>query len=496
MEPAAGRGRGRGRARALPVVLGALLLALAGAARAWPPPHHGHVVGLGAAGAGRAAGAGGERWYRDLAQRRMESVRSSFGARRDLATASPSAARVFHVTDYGADPTGAADATAAINKAIADAFRPPSNATMTGGIPDLGGAEVHLDGGTYLVKAPLTLPASGGGNFMIHGGTLRAAPDFPTDRYLIELSESASSGRSYGYEYATLRDLMLDCAYRGGGVSVVNSLRVAVDNCYVAHFATDGVAVSGGHETFVRNCFLGQHMTAGGDPGERGFTGTAIRLDGNDNAVSDVVIFSAATGILVTAPANSISGVHCYNKATGFGGTGIHLKVPGLTQAWISNCYMDYTSIVAEDPALLHVSGSFFLGDANVVLKAVKGVARGVQVIGNIFSGRDKGVDIVQLDGSFATVDQVYVQQNAATGMTLKSTSARAAAQGNGTSWTLDFSSVLLFPDRIGHVQYSLVAGDEFPGHTLRNVSGNQVVVATDKDVAATVHVLVDQNSN
>lgn len=478
MEPAARRGRAL-------LALGALLLALATtgafAAAAWPPHHAGF-------------GAAGEQRYRDLAQRRMESVRSSFGARRDLATSS-AGARVFHVTDYGADPTGAADATAAINKAIADAFRPPSNATMTGGIPDLGGAEVHLDGGTYLVKAPLTLPASGGGNFRIHGGTLRASGDFPTDRYLIELS-AAGSGRSYDFEYATLRDLMLDCSYRGGGVSVVNSLRVAVDNCYVAHFASDGVAVRGGHETFIRDCFIGQHMTAGGDPGERGFTGTGIRLDGNDNSVSDVVIFSADTGILVTAPANSISGVHCYNKAAGFGGTGIHLKIPGLTQAWISNCYMDYTSIVAEDPVLLHVSGSFFLGDANVVLKAVNGVARGVQVVGNIFSGRDKGVDIVQLDGSFDTVDQVYVQQNSATGMTLKSTTARAAAQGNGTSWTLDFSSVLLFPDRIGHVQYSLVAGDEFPGHTLRNVSGNQVVVATDKDVSATVHVLVDQNSN
>ncbi|TKW06525.1 hypothetical protein SEVIR_7G246000v4 [Setaria viridis] len=485
MEPARRGGRG-----AMLPLLGALLLALAAGVSAWP---HDGAVGHGAAGF--ASGAGGERRYRDLAQRRMESVRSSFGAtRRDLATAS-AGARVYHVTDYGADPTGAADATDAINKAIADAFRAPSNATMTGGIPDLGGAEVHLDGGTYLVKAPLTLPASGGGNFRIHGGSLRASDDFPTDRYLIELSAKGSS-RSYDYEYATLRDLMLDCNYRGGGVSLVNSLRVGIDNLYVVHFNSDGVAVSGGHETMIRNSFLGQHMTAGTDPGERRFTGTGIRLDGNDNSVTDVVIFSAATGIMVTRPANSISGVHCYNKATGFGGTGIYFKSPGLTQAWISNCYMDYTSIVAEDPVLLHVSGSFFLGDANVVLKAVNGVARGVQVVGNIFSGRDKGVDIVQLDGKFATVDQVYVQQNSATGMTVKSTAARGSAEGNGSSWTVDFADVLLFPDRIGHVQYSLVAGNEFPGHTLRNVSGNQVVVATDKAVSATVHVLVDQNTN
>ncbi|KAG8043422.1 hypothetical protein GUJ93_ZPchr0458g22711 [Zizania palustris] len=485
MEAAGRRGGGGGF---FLVVLAALLLALAsGASAAWS---HG----------ADAAGAG-ERRYMDLALRRVESVRSSFGARRDLAaTASASSSRVYHVTDYGADPTGGADATAAINKAIADAFRRPSSATMTGGIPDLGGAEIHLDGGTYLVKGPLTLPASGGGNFKIHSGSLRAADDFPTDRYLIELSAKAggggggSSSMSYYYEYVTLRDLMLDCSYRGGGVSVVDSLRVGIDNCYVVHFGTDGIAVSGGHETYIRNSFLGQHMTAGGDPGEKSFTGTGIRLDGNDNSVADVVVFSAETGIMVTGGANTISGVHCYNKATGYGGTGIYLKVPGLTQTWVSNCYMDYTSIVAEDPVLLHVSGSFFLGDANVVLKAVNGVAKGVQIVGNLFNGRDKGVDIVQLDGKFATVEQVYVQQNAATGMTVRSTSARGSVAGNGSLWTVDFSPVLLFPDRIGHVQYSLVAGDAFPGHTLRNVSSNQVVVATDKAVSATVHVLVDQN--
>jgi hypothetical protein len=332
--------------------------------------------------------------------------------------------------------------------------------------------------------------------YQIHSGSLRASDDFPTDRYLVELSAKGSS-RSFDYEYATLRDLLLDCSYRGGGVSVSNSLRVGIDNCYVAHFGSDGVAVHGGHETFIRNCFLGQHMTAGNDPGEKSFSGTGVRLDGNDNSVSDVVVFSAATGIMVTGGANSISGVHCYNKATGFGGVGIYLKVPGVTQTWISNCYMDYTSIVAEDPVLLHVSGSFFLGDANVVLKAVNGVAKAVQIVGNLFNGHNKGVDIVQLDGNFGTVEQVYVQQNGgAMGMTVRSTTARGSVDGNGTSWAVDFAPVLLFPDRIGHVQYSLAAAAGFPGHTLQNVSGNQVVVATDKAVTATVHVLVDQNSD
>jgi hypothetical protein len=97
MEPAAGR---RARCLLLPLLVGALALALAGAATAtaWPHPHGGaaglgHGAGAAAAGAGRPGGA--ERWYRDLALRRMESVRSSFGARRDLATVRLSSSHAF-----------------------------------------------------------------------------------------------------------------------------------------------------------------------------------------------------------------------------------------------------------------------------------------------------------------------------------------------------------------------------------------------------------------
>ncbi|KAF3325745.1 polygalacturonase QRT3 [Carex littledalei] len=365
------------------------------------------------------------------------------------------------------------------------------------GIADLGGAEVHLDGGTYLISSPVRLPSSGGGNFRIIGGSLRASETFPTDRYLIELNSNRSSS-SYLYDYITLKDLLLDSNYRGGGIAVINSLRTTIDNCYIVHFMSDGIRVQGGHETFVRNCFLGQHITAGNDPGERNFTGTGINLMGNDNAVTDTVIFSAATGISVTGQANTFSGVHCYNKATGFGGVGIHLKTQGLIQTRIINCYMDYTSIVSEDPVLLHISGSYFLGDANVVLKSVKGVIKAVNIVDNIFNGGGKGVDIVQLDesnGKFTTVDQVIVKGNVAQGMVVKSTAAMGSVEANGTTtWTVNFSSVLLFPNRIGHVQYSFQADSSFPNHALRNTTGNQITIVSDIPVAAKVHVAVDQN--
>ncbi|XP_052200861.1 polygalacturonase QRT3 [Diospyros lotus] len=408
--------------------------------------------------------------------------------------------RVYHVTSYGADATGKTDSTAALEEAIAHAFESgKDDGFLMKGILSLGGAQIHLEGGTYTISRPLRLPAAGRGNFMIHGGTLKASEDFPGDGYLIDLSAPSSSSNeaAYNFEYITLRDLMLDSNFRGGGIQVINSLRTSIDNCYISHFTTNGILVQSGHETYIRYSFLGQHITAGGDPGERDFSATAINLMGNDNAVTDVVIFSAAVGIMVSGQANIISGVHCYNKATGFGGTGIYLKLPGLTQTRIVNSYFDYTGIVAEDPVQLHISGSFFLGDAFVLFKSVNGVINGVNVVDNMFSGSGKGTAIVQLDqsnGAFKDVDQLVIDRNNVKGMNLKATAARGSVQGNGSSWEVDFNQVLLFPNLIKNVQYSLrTTGDGFPNHALRNVSANRVVIESDLTVPATVFVTVDQ---
>lgn len=403
--------------------------------------------------------------------------------------------REYHVTAYGADPTGETDSTDAILNAIADAVQGPGNGEMMKGIVNLGGVRIDLDGGIYKISRPLRLPVAGRGNLMIHGGTLRASDDFPTDGYLVDLS--ASSDLEYIYEFVTLRDLMLDSNFRGGAIQVVNSLRTSIDNCYITHFTTTGIKVQGGHETYIRNCYMGQHITAGADPGEKYFTGTAIILGGNDNAVTDTVIFSAAIGIVIEGQANTLSGVHCYNKATPLGGVGVYLKVPGLTQTRIVNCYLDYTGIVAEDPVQLHISSSFFLGDAFVLLRSINGVANGVNIVDNMFSGSDQGIDIVQLDertSKFKDVKQVIVDRNNVKGMNTKSTIARGTVEGNDSSWTVDLSKDLLFPNLIKSVQYSLQpTGSQFPNHALRSVTDNRIVITTDRVLPASVTVTVDQ---
>ncbi|XP_062095147.1 polygalacturonase QRT3 [Humulus lupulus] len=422
--------------------------------------------------------------------------------------------RVYHVTSYGADPTGKTDSTDALLEAMSAAFQGQTQGFLMEGIANLGGPRIDLQGGHYLISRPLRFPAAGAGNLMIHGGTLKASDDFPPDGYLIDLSSSSSSSEaqqsnetsvnaelasstSYNYEYITIKDILLDSNYRGGAISVINSLRTSIDNCYITHFTTNGIQVRQGHETYIRNSFLGQHITAGGDPGERNFSGTAITLDGNDNAVTDVVIFSAATGVMISGQANVLSGVHLYNKATGFGGTGIYLKLPGLAQTRIVNCYLDYTGIVAEDPVQLLVSNSFFLGDAYIVLKSVNGVANGVNIVDNMFSGSGHGVEIVQLDqskGNFKDIDQVFVDRNNVKGMKLKATVAKGTAQGNGTSWTVDFNGVLLFPNQIRHVQYTLsTSSGGFPNHVLRNSSDNRVVIESNVAIPASVFITVNQ---
>lgn len=300
------------------------------------------------------------------------------------------------------------------------------------------------------------------------------------------------------YEDVTLKDLMINSNFRGGGIAIINSLRTTIDNCYISHFTTNGILIHGGHETFVRNSFIGQHITVGGDHREKNFSGIGINIKGNDNAVTDVVIFSASVGILVRGQANIFTGVHCYNKATGWNGIGIHIQSPGLTQTRILNCYFDFTGIVAEDPVQLHISGSFFLGNAFVLIKSLKGVISGLTIVDNMFSGDYTGVHIVQFDQSnghyFTTIDQVVVDRNVVRGMILKSTVAKGSIWSNGTKWSVDFSKVLLFPNLIQNVQYTLQASSSFPNHILRNVNHNRVTVESDVPVSATLHVYVDQS--
>ncbi|XP_060670980.1 polygalacturonase QRT3-like [Ziziphus jujuba] len=442
------------------------------------------------------------------------------------------AARVYYMSDFGGDPTGVKDSTEHIQALLlAAAGQGPSpdaqgvmsgagsgssEGSLTAGVPNQAGT-ADFEGGTYKVSKPVQVPP--GGNIVIKDGTIQASKDYEggpvfdaslkqappaenTERLDdIEPAQLSPDPSSFSFEYITFQNIMIDSNHRGGGISLSNALRTSIENVYVAHFSTTGINVHpSSSETYISNSFLGQHPTAGRDPREGNFTGTAINLSGTNNAITDVVLFSSAVGVDVSGHGSTLSGVHCYNKATRFGGTGIYLRKPGLGlgRNRIINSYLDYTRILAEDPLQLHISNSFLRGDAFVALKSINGVVSGVNIVDNTFSGSNKGTGIVQLqqsNGPFNKINQVVVDRNSVRGMSMKATVANGAVQGNGTAFALDFNPVLLFPNRITHAQYSLIATNgAFPNHVLRSVSNNRVVVATNVPVSATVFATVDQN--
>lgn len=70
-------------------------------------------------------------------------------------------------SSYGADPTGKTDSTEAIERAITDALiKLNGNGFLINGIVNLGGVEIDLEGGYYLISRPLKLPAARA-NFMV-----------------------------------------------------------------------------------------------------------------------------------------------------------------------------------------------------------------------------------------------------------------------------------------------------------------------------------------
>ncbi|CAF2236050.1 unnamed protein product [Brassica rapa] len=397
--------------------------------------------------------------------------------------------KVIYPIGYGADPTGRQDSSDAILEALTDAFKLQTGLHMMPHVADLGGIVIDLQGGNYKIGKPLRFPSSGGGNLVVKGGTFRASNVFPGNRHLIELVPP-----NYGifFEDVTFRDILFDSSFRGGGILVINSARIRITNCYFLHFTTQGVNVKGGHETYISNSFFGQHSTVGGDKKEPSFSGTGIDLSSTDNAITDVVIFSAGIGISLSGEANMVTGVHCYNKATWFGGIGIPVK-SHLTR--IDNCYLDYTGIVIEDPVHVHVTNALFIGDANIVLRSVHGKISGLNIVNNMFRSKSrKNFPIVKVKGNFHEIDQVVIDQNNISGMMLKSTIGKSKVYGNGTRWVVDFSHVLVFPNRINHYQHSfLVRSGQIVASAVTEVSNNVVVVETDRAVAGTISVIVHQ---
>ncbi|KAL6992070.1 hypothetical protein U1Q18_010181 [Sarracenia purpurea var. burkii] len=289
-------------------------------------------------------------------------------------------------------------------------------------------------------------------SFQVQRGNFRASDTIPADQHLIELwspnsqplkkthpggfSSRSDKNSDIYYEGITFRKVLFDSSFQGGRLFAIYAVRIRINNCFFIHFTTDGILVHKHHET-ISNCFSANTPQINTYRIDHDFSSTAIDLASNDLASND------------NAVTNMLTGVHCYNKATSFGGVGIVVKA-GQTR--INSCYLDFNSILIEDPFQVIVSNGFFLGDGNIVMKVKKkDQISGLSIVNNVFSRDPKNmVPIVKLEGQFTKVDQVVIEWDEV---------VINGGEGNGArKWDPvggDFSSVMVFPNRINRVQYS-----------------------------------------
>ena len=212
--------------------------------------------------------------------------------------------------DFGGDPTGRTDSTAAFAALCAQLFNASSRANnhMASHITDFGGATLDLAGGEFLISAPVLVPVLVG-NARITGGTLRASPTFPADRFLVEVGSAdcvPADAQGVCNEYIVIHDIMLDAAHvAAGGVVVYHTMGTTVGpSAFLVGFNQAGVRVDGGHETIVSDSWMAEYYWSDGSDGERkanasraqcqsGTTNGSVGVlfNGEDNYLSNVIIF-------------------------------------------------------------------------------------------------------------------------------------------------------------------------------------------------------------
>ena len=265
-------------------------------------------------------------------------------------------------------------------------------------------------------------------------------------------------------------------------------------------FNRSGITVNGGHEVMIHQSWFGcdyyseRHIDRTGS--------TAIELFGNDHYVSDAVVFNAEVGLVSTGGANLIEGLHCWNDATGLGGHGI---ISTATSTRFHAIYMDYTSVVLEDPTHVSLTDSFFLGMGTLVLRSAKGVVDGLLVQDNTWANwnmpSNYTVVLDERSGTpFHSVTDMVMNGNVGNvKMAARAVrSTRTVELEGARRFHVDFSKDLVFPNLpIVTAMYSIaIAGQGvFARHAMRPPVGLAVSVETDVPVDASVTVSVSQSN-
>lgn len=269
---------------------------------------------------------------RELIDRIAKSnPRSLSGASRDVLPSGPARHSTFRAglkvspLTFGGDPTGRKDSWTAVNAALnvclnqsslsPNGFFPGQDTTPSfGPIRDMGGCDIDLEGGEYLLSRPIVIPEMNA-NMQLGRGSLVAGPGFVGD-FLVVVGKQDSCRVPQGSCNIDINfpELFLDGARRASGMQINHVMGVTIGpGGYFLNFTQFGLQINGGHEVMMDRCWLGEtnfdfdHEQHGVVP-----NATAIQINGNDHYILNTIVFSSKIGLEVNGAADYITGTHVW----------------------------------------------------------------------------------------------------------------------------------------------------------------------------------------
>jgi hypothetical protein len=448
-----------------------------------------------------------EHLYPSSASSRTRSThRKMMSTWRSPTRSAPGVSPVVNPIDFGADPTGVKDSTAAFVAAVAELLKHnTSGHMMSDGIVDLGGVVLDLQGGDYLVNAPVQIPQFVG-NLRIIDGTIRAGASFPPNAYVIQVGASpckTKSGQGSCNENVGMSGLTLDASHIAQGCLSISSTMGATLDSSSAIFGFTGVGIllDGGHETMISETWVAAYFW--NDPKKEHSGDTiGILVAGNDHFVDNVIVFSGTVGVSLTGEANKLVNVHTWNCATGNGGIGI---LNTVSQNIFIGCYLDFTDLVLTNAQQISISNGFFLGDAQLVFKAPHASSSiyGVSIVGNEwYDCSNSALASNETLGTWTSVTDLYVEGTSFCGpgqnpAFSKATKVLSSATVNGKV-SVDFSDILLFPN-VPIASASIVVKSNPTNNVAPTVGQNWNAQVVDVFISTndplTIYVTADQSS-
>lgn len=279
--------------------------------------------------------------------------------------------------DYGADPTGKADSLPAFRRVLAAAWRPQPSGQFTNG-PD-NSAIIDLQGGTYLLSAPLLFPAAGGGGVSMRDGVIRASSSFPMDNSsaLLMLTATNASGADDSaccwYEFIYFSNLVLDASLRSGCARVEGATRITFDTVFFTGYRTTGLYYGEpSHQLLLTRSFFGTSDWRG-LPGAHDVCETmshqwqnvGLHVAGPDNQLEDSVFFCSGIGIKLEGSSNYFEGIHAFTgAATHYPLGAVYVPAKGASDRpgasregqhgnRFVHCYWDYSGVRIENPTMV-----------------------------------------------------------------------------------------------------------------------------------------------